>query len=225
VAVVGVAGTTELGKIDPIPELSKICAEQEIYLHVDAAFGGFIIPFLKEIGYDLPDFDFSLDGVCSMTIDPHKMGLAPIPTGGILFRDEKYLDVMSIETPYLTEKKQSTIVGTRTGASAAATWALLKYMGKEGYTALSRNCMEITKTLAQGLKELELELITEPELNIVAFKSEKMSVDELAQKLSDKGWAVSISSYPRAIRIIVMPHIKKEHITQFLIDLKQITAN
>jgi len=225
VAVVGVAGTTELGKIDPIPELSKICAEQEIYLHVDAAFGGFIIPFLKEIGYDLPDFDFSLDGVCSLTIDPHKMGLAPIPTGGILFRDEKYLDVMSIETPYLTEKKQSTIVGTRTGASAAATWALLKYMGKEGYTALSRNCMEITKTLAQGLKELGLELITEPELNIVAFKSEKMSVDELAQKLSDKGWAVSISSYPRAIRIIVMPHIKKEHITQFLIDLKQITAN
>jgi len=225
VAVVGVAGTTELGKIDPIPELSKICAEQEIYLHVDAAFGGFIIPFLKEIGYDLPDFDFSLDGVCSLTIDPHKMGLAPIPTGGILFRDEKYLDVMSIETPYLTEKKQSTIVGTRTGASAAATWALLKYMGKEGYTALSINCMEITKTLAQGLKELGLELITEPELNIVAFKSEKMSVDELAQKLSDKGWAVSISSYPRAIRIIVMPHIKKEHITQFLIDLKQITAN
>ncbi|AXV37328.1 MAG: tyrosine decarboxylase MfnA [Methanobacterium sp. BRmetb2] len=225
VAVVGVAGTTELGKIDPIPELSKICTEQEIYLHVDAAFGGFIIPFLKEIGYDLPDFDFSLDGVCSLTIDPHKMGLAPIPTGGILFRDEKYLDVMSIETPYLTEKKQSTIVGTRTGASAAATWALLKYMGKEGYTALSRNCMEITKTLAQGLKELGLELITEPELNIVAFKSEKMSVDELAQKLSDKGWAVSISSYPRAIRIIVMPHIKKEHITQFLSDLKQITAN
>lgn len=225
VAVVGVAGTTELGKIDPIPDLSKLCQERDIYLHVDAAFGGFIIPFLKEIDYNIPDFDFSLDGVCSITIDPHKMGLAPIPTGCILFREEKYIDVMSIETPYLTEKRQSTIVGTRTGASAAATWALLKYMGKEGYIALAEKCMEITKTLAQGIKELGLELITEPELNIVAFKSENISIDELAQKLNDRDWAVSISSYPRAIRIIVMPHINKEHITKFLADLKQITVN
>ncbi|MDI6644966.1 MAG: tyrosine decarboxylase MfnA [Methanobacteriaceae archaeon] len=225
VAVVGVAGTTELGKIDPIQDLSKLCQERNIYLHVDAAFGGFIIPFLKELDYDLPNFDFSLDGVCSITIDPHKMGLAPIPTGCILFRDEKYLDVMSIETPYLTEKRQSTIVGTRSGASAAATWALLKYMGKEGYMALAKKCMEITKTLVHGIRELGLELITEPELNIVAFKSKKMSIDELAQKLNDREWAVSISSYPRAIRIIVMPHINKEHINKFLADLKQITVN
>ena len=220
VAVVGVAGTTELGKIDPIPDLSKLCQDRDIYLHVDAAFGGFIIPFLKEIDYNLPDFDFSLDGVCSITIDPHK-----IPTGCILFRDEKYIDVMGIETPYLTEKRQSTIVGTRTGASAAATWALLKYMGKEGYMTLAKKCMEITKTLALGIKELGLELITEPELNIVAFKSKNISIDELAQKLNDRDWAVSISSYPRAIRIIVMPHINKEHITKFLADLKQITVN
>src|SRR5690606_28383669 len=51
VAVVGVAGTTELGMIDPIPELSEICLEEGIHLHVDAAFGGFIIPFLREAGY------------------------------------------------------------------------------------------------------------------------------------------------------------------------------
>lgn len=44
---------------------------------------------------------------------------------------------MSIETPYLTEKQQSTIVGTRTGASAAATWAVMKHMGREGYRELA----------------------------------------------------------------------------------------
>ncbi|MGC9516460.1 MAG: tyrosine decarboxylase MfnA [Methanomicrobiales archaeon] len=222
VALVGVAGTTELGKIDPIPQLSQLSYEHGIYMHVDAAFGGFIIPFLKEIGYDLPDFDFSLDGVCSLTIDPHKMGLAPIPTGGILFREEKYLDVMSIETPYLTEKKQSTIVGTRSGASAAATWALLKYMGREGYISLAKNCMEVTQILTEGIREFGLELITEPQLNIVAFRSDVISLEELAQKLNNKGWAVSISSYPRAIRIIVMPHINKEHVNEFLSDLKGI---
>lgn len=223
VAVVGVAGTTELGKIDPIPDLSKLCLDEDVYLHVDAAFGGFIIPFLNETGYNLPKFDFELDGVCSMTIDPHKMGLAPIPTGGILFREKKYLDNISIETPYLTEKKQSTIVGTRTGASAAATWALMKYLGYDGYTNIAKRCMELTELLANGLQESGFNLVTKPQLNIVAFKSDEMSVEEIADKLEERGWAVSVSSYPNAIRIVIMPHIKKEHILDFLEDIKHLT--
>ena len=220
VAVVGVAGTTELGKIDPIEDLSNICLQNDIYLHVDAAFGGYSIPFLNEIGYELPKFDFELRGVCSITIDPHKMGLAPIPTGGILFRDKMYLDAMSIETPYLTEERQSTIVGTRTGASTAATWALMKYLGREGYRNVSKQCMDITKMLYDGVIESGFDPITEPQLNIVAFRSKEISVDEIAERLENLGWAVSKSSYPRAIRVIVMPHIKENHIKTFINDLK-----
>ncbi len=224
VAVVAVAGTTELGKIDPVEDLSYICLENDIYLHVDAAFGGYSIPFLNQIGYGLPKFDFKLRGVCSITIDPHKMGLAPIPTGGILFREKKYLDAMSIETPYLTEDRQSTIVGTRTGASTAATWALMKYLGREGYRKISKECMEITEILYHGIIDSGFDVITEPQLNIVAFRSKQMSVDELAERLENLGWAVSISSYPRAIRIIVMPHIKKKHVAAFIDDLKCIQS-
>jgi tyrosine decarboxylase/aspartate 1-decarboxylase len=220
VAVVGVAGTTELGKIDPIEDLSNICLQNDIYLHVDAAFGGYSIPFLNEIGYELPKFDFELRGVCSITIDPHKMGLAPIPTGGILFRDKMYLDAMSIETPYLTEERQSTIVGTRTGASTAATWALMKYLGREGYRNVSKQCMDVTKMLYDGVIESGFDPITEPQLNIVAFRSKEISVDEIAERLENLGWAVSKSSYPRAIRVIVMPHIKENHIKTFINDLK-----
>ena len=222
VAIVGVAGTTELGKIDPIEDLSKICMEKDIYLHVDAAFGGYSIPFLKEAGYDLPEFDFTLPGVSSITIDPHKMGLAPIPTGGILFRERKYLEAMAIETPYLTEDLQSTIVGTRTGAATAATWALLKHLGKEGYREVATSCMEITYKLAEGVKEAGFELVTEPELNIVPFYSPDIPVKEIARRLEAKGWAVSLASYPQAIRVIVMPHLKEEHIDSFLEDLRTI---
>jgi tyrosine decarboxylase / aspartate 1-decarboxylase len=224
VAVVAVAGTTELGKIDPVEDLSNLCLENNIYLHVDAAFGGYSIPFLNEIGFGLPKFDFELPGVCSITIDPHKMGLAPIPTGGILFREKKYLDAMSIETPYLTEDRQSTIVGTRTGASTAATWALMKYLGREGYRKISKKCMEITQILYQGIINSGFEVVTEPQLNIVAFRSTKIPVDELAERLENLGWAVSISSYPKAIRIIVMPHIKEKHVKAFIDDLKRIES-
>ena len=222
VAIVGVAGTTELGKIDPIKELSMICLDQSIYLHVDAAFGGYSIPFLRNVGYNLPEFDFKLPGVSSITIDPHKMGLAPIPTGGILFRERKYLEVMAIETPYLTEDLQSTVVGTRTGAATAATWALLKHLGREGYQEVSMKCMEITSILAEGVEKAGFELITRPELNIVAFRSSEIPVEEIARRLENKGWAVSMASYPRAIRIIVMPHLKLEHIEAFLADLEII---
>lgn len=222
VAIVAIAGTTELGLIDPIEEISKIALENNIYFHVDAAFGGFSIPFLRQSGYDLPVFDFSLEGVCSITVDPHKMGLAPIPAGGIIFRREEYLDVMAVDSPYLTVKTQSTIVGTRLGASSAATYAIMKYFGKEGYSKLAQNQMENTKFLAENLKKLGYEIICEPELNIVAFNHPDMDANDLAQKLEDLGWKVSVAKCPVAIRIVLMNHIKRNHLEELLKDLEDI---
>ena len=222
VAIVAVAGTTELGLIDPIEEISKIAHENNIYFHVDAAFGGFSIPFLKESGYNLPDFDFSLEGVCSITVDPHKMGMAPIPAGGIIFREEEYLDVMAVDSPYLTVKTQSTIVGTRLGASSAATYAIMKYFGKEGYMQLNQILMENTWFLYENLKKIGYEVVCEPELNIVAFNHPTMKTNVLAEKLENLGWRVSVAKCPVAIRIIVMNHVKKNHIEELLEDLKEI---
>lgn len=222
VAIVAIAGTTELGLIDPIEEISYIAHENNIYFHVDAAFGGFSIPFLKSAGYDLPNFDFSLPGVCSITVDPHKMGLAPIPAGGIIFRCEEYLEVMAVDSPYLTVKTQSTIVGTRLGASSAATYAIMKYFGKEGYSKLADNLMKNTKFFAENLKELGYEIICEPELNIVAFNHPDMPTNDLANKLEDLGWKVSVAKCPVAIRVVLMNHIKRNHLEELLKDLKDI---
>ncbi len=222
VAIVAIAGTTELGLIDPIEEISKIAHENNIYFHVDAAFGGFSIPFLKELGHDLPVFDFSLPGVCSITVDPHKMGLAPIPAGGIIFRKEEYLEVMAVDSPYLTVKTQSTIVGTRLGASSAATYAIMKYFGKEGYRKLASNLMENTQFLNEGLKKLGYDVVCEPELNIIAFNHPNIGADELAEKLEELDWKVSVAKCPKAIRVVLMNHIKKNHLKKLLEDLKEI---
>jgi tyrosine decarboxylase/aspartate 1-decarboxylase len=224
IAIVGVAGTTELGMIDPIDKLSEIAISNDLYLHVDAAFGGFSIPFLNDIGYNLPVFDFSLPGVSSITIDPHKMGLSPIPSGCILYREKEYLDVIAVESPYLTLKEQSTIVGTRLGAPSAATWAIMKYMGRKGYSELANECMINTNFLADALFKENFKVIVKPELNIVAFNHPNIETEDLAKILEEKGWMVSISSYPKAIRIVLMPHIRHTHLVKFLSDLREIKS-
>lgn len=222
-AILSIAGTTELGLVDDIYEISEIAYSNDIYLHVDAALGGFIIPFLNYQNNTQINFDFECKGVSSITLDPHKMGLAPVPSGGILFRYKKYLDKLSIKTPYLTKDKQTTIVGTRTGASTAATWALLNYYGMDGYAKVVNDSLDLTDYFYNKLLDIEqVNLTCKPELNIVSFTVDNFDVDKLQLVLSKKGWMVSVSEYPHAIRIVLMPHVKKMHIDNFLIDLKEI---
>ena len=221
--IVGVAGTTGLGVVDPIAELSEIASSRNVPLHVDAAFGGFVLPFLKELGFNIPDFDFKLPGVTSITVDPHKVGLAPIPAGGILFRDAAMMNAVGKKVSYLAggETEQTTLLGTRPGASCVAVWALFKHLGREGYRTVVDRCMRLTLKLAEGIEETEgVSLAAHPTLNIVGIKPEDLSVELLARELRKRGWAIAL--FPSYIRIVVMPHIKSFHIEAFLEDLKDI---
>ena len=223
VAIVGIAGTTGLGVVDPISRLSEVALDNGLYFHVDAAFGGLVLPFLKELGFDVPVFDFEAPGVCSMTIDPHKMGLAPIPAGGILFRNEKLREVISWNISYLAggEAKHATIVGTRSGASVIAVWSLLKHLGREGYKRIVRRCMRLTWKLADEIPKIKgLDIMTKPTMNVVGLTSRTLDVKQIAQELRLKGWAVAL--FPRHIRIVIMPHVQEAHIDELLEDLKSI---
>ncbi|ALV62090.1 L-tyrosine decarboxylase [Thermococcus sp. 2319x1] len=221
IGIVGIAGTTGLGVVDDIPALSDIAVDYGIPLHVDAAFGGFVIPFAKALGYELPDFDFKLKGVQSVTIDPHKMGMAPIPAGGIVFRRKKYMDAINVLAPYLAGGKvfQATITGTRPGANAIAVWALLKHLGFEGYKRVVKEAMENARWFAEQIKSLRgVYLIREPMLNIVSFGSKKLG--KIEAELKARGWG--ISAHRGYIRIVMMPHVKREHLEEFLKDLREI---
>jgi tyrosine decarboxylase/aspartate 1-decarboxylase len=223
VAIVGVAGTTGLGAVDPINELSEIASEENLYLHVDAAFGGFVLPFLKDLGFSVQEFDFSVPRVCSITIDPHKMGLAPIPAGGILFRDDSLRKMVSWNIPYLSggESEQATLVGTRSGASAVAVWTVMKHLGRKGYRKILKDCMHLTFELTKGIQGIKgLSVVTRPTMNIVGLKSSTLDIRRVAEELRLREWAVSL--FPNHIRIVIMPHIKEQHIRQFLEDLNKI---
>lgn len=129
---------------------------------------------------------------------------------------------MAVDSPYLTVKTQSTIVGTRLGAASAATYAILKYFGKQGYAKMAKEMMDNTRYLKEGLEDIGYELVREPELNLLAFNHPKIEARELAEKLDELGWKVSVAKCPVAIRIVLMNHIKKSHLKELLEDLKEI---
>jgi tyrosine decarboxylase/aspartate 1-decarboxylase len=213
IALVGIAGSTEFGQVDPINKLSDLAMSHDIFLHVDAAFGGFVIPFLdRKI-----DFNFSLNGVTSITIDPHKMGLSTIPAGGLLFREEACLLPLEVDTPYLTIRKQHSLTGTRSGAAVAASYAVMTHLGMEGYKKIVDRCMRMTHRIVEGAKELGVEPLVEPVMNVAAL--EVPELDKVRKKLHEKEWVTSITRNPRGMRLILMPHMTEENIEVFLSDL------
>jgi len=216
IGLVGIAGTTEFGQIDPIKELSDLALSKNIFLHVDAAFGGFVIPFLKE----LYEFDFTLPGVTSIAADPHKMGFATIPSGGILFQDSSYLHRLSVDTPYLTVNSQQTLSGTRSGASAASAYAVFKHLGRTGYERIVQRCMELTHELAARAIESGIEPLIDPVTNVLVL--DVPDADSVRSVLKTRGWDVSITRDPRALRLVIMPHLTRENLNLFADDLADV---
>lgn len=210
--VVAVAGTTEYGRIDPIPAVASIAAEADARCHVDAAYGGFHLPFT-----DHP-WHFGHATIDTMTIDPHKVGQAAIPAGGFLARERATLDALAVETPYLATDVQPTLVGTRSGAGVASTAAVLEALWPDGYREEHERAMAATRWLTDALSERSLSVV-EPVLPIVSVDV-PMAVYEA---LRDRGWRVSLTSAGE-LRIVVMPHVTRPKLDAFLDDLDAVLA-
>ena len=222
-AIVAKAGSTDLGAVDAIVELGELAEKNDVHLHVDAAFGGYVLPFLNELGYPSPRFDFDVPGVRSITIDPHKMGFAGVPAGAILFRDATALSAIQTEIAYLAGGRtvQPTLVGTRSGASVVAVWGMLRLLGRSGYRELVRECMHASMSLAETVRRQRgVELAIEPVMNIVCIRPTDIPVSGLVAGLRARGWAVS--QWPGHIRTVLMPHHSELVLAAFVADLAMV---
>lgn len=205
--VVGVAGTTEYGRVDPISELVEIAHSVDARTHVDAAWGGFLLPFTDH------EWDFSDTKIDSMTIDPHKVGQAAIPAGGFLVRDREMLDALAVETPYLESPSQASLTGTRSGAGVASTVAACEVLWPEGYREQYERAQENGDWLAEELSARGFSVV-EPELPIVTAEIPQA----LFEALRDGGWRISRTG-DGELRIVCMPHSTREILEGFLADL------
>jgi tyrosine decarboxylase/aspartate 1-decarboxylase len=205
----GIAGSTEYGTVDPLTHLSEVAEDRDIFFHVDAAFGGFVLPFLDS---SIP-FDFALPGVSSISADPHKMGFSTIPVGCLLVRDERMLRCLLVDTPYLTVKQAYTLNGTRSGGAVAGALAVLEYLGREGMRAIVRGCMENTQRLIDGMETWGYPAAVRPAVNVAAFSC----------SVVPEGWRVSRTRKGH-MRIVCMPHVHRDVIEAFLRDIGELSC-
>ena len=153
ILIVGSAPQYPHGTIDPIHELGTLAQRRQIPLHVDACFGGFILPWLEKIGIPIPAWDFRVPGVTSISADLHKYGYAAKGASTIIYRDMTYLThQFFITTDWCGGIYASpSMAGTRPGGPIAAAWAALQAMGEDGYCRLAQEAWDATEKLRGGI--------------------------------------------------------------------------
>ena len=157
VLVVGSAPSYPHGVVDPIAEIAKLAQERKILCHVDACVGGMMLPFVRKLGYPVPDWDFRVPGVTSISVDLHKYGYAAKGASVILYRDKalrRHQLFASTDWPggiYASP----TMTGTRPGGAIAAAWAVLNFLGEDGYLRIADTVMRTTVRLRDGINALD----------------------------------------------------------------------
>lgn len=223
IALIGIAGTTALGTIDPLKELNEICLDYQLDLMVDAAFGGLVFPFLP-YAREKFSISFDLEALASITVDIHKMGHVPIPGGGLLWRDDSYPQSIKFTLPYLVgTPKQSTITGTRSGASGIAFLSLWNKIGFKGYQKIVETCIHNTQYFTQELMARGFLIPVEPVINILGVKTAKsfpITVEKMHQYLWDNGWTTSIVN--GFLRFVIMPPTTRNHLERLLLLIDRL---
>jgi tyrosine decarboxylase/aspartate 1-decarboxylase len=138
----------------------------------------------------------------------------------LLLKSSEYLKKIAVSSPYLTSSRQASLSGTRCSAGAVSAYAVMKYLGRDGYQNIVKECMANTNYIVKRTKELGLTIAIKPQLNIVCINMK--DADSVCFKLSKLGWKASVTRKPRCLRIVVMPHVTKEVVDEFIPDLKNV---
>lgn len=224
IMLVGSAPCFPYGLIDPLDALSDIAVRQNLWLHVDACVGGYLNPFIRAISaHEIETYDFSLPGVSSMSLDLHKYGYAAKGASTVLYRHKAMRDaqVFHFEDWPCGHMYTPTFAGTRPGGAIAAAWAVLNYLGREGYEDRARQIDEARQCLISGCEDLGLVVYGEPKLSIVGFGSENDDILAVGEGLYEQGWFSSRLQDPDGIQYMISP----EHHRTMPDYLKTLEAN
>ncbi|MEI7618277.1 MAG: aminotransferase class V-fold PLP-dependent enzyme [Actinomycetota bacterium] len=227
VLVVGSAPQYPQGVIDPIEAIAAIAAERDINCHVDGCMGGVSLTYLKRLGYAIPAWNFEVPGVTSISVDLHKYGYTAKGASVIAYRSKQ---LRSYQT-YVTDNwlggvyGSSGIMGTKGGGSMAAAWAVMNFLGDEGYMRVTLAARRAAEELVSGvLARPQLQLVAAPDSTLVSFRAadpSTLDVYAIADGLWKRGWYVDRQGPPPSLHCTVNA-IHEGKIAAFLADLDAV---
>ena len=193
ILLVGSAPGYAHGVVDPIPEIAALAKEKGLLCHVDACVGGIHLTYMRRLGYDVPDFDMTVPGVMSLSVDLHKYAYAAKGASIVLYKNKELrkfqIWACSRWTGYTVINPA--VTSSKSGGPMAAAWAVLKYMGDDGYMQIVAEVMQATQKLIEGIEFIDgLKVLGQPNMCMFALASthEKINVYRLADKMKAKGW-------------------------------------
>ena len=227
VALVGSAPSFPHGVVDPIEELAAVAADRGIGFHTDACLGGFVLPWARRLGYDVPGFDFSVPGVTSMSADTHKFGYAAKGTSVVLYRGT---ELRSHQYFTATEWPgglyfSPTLAGSRPGGLSAACWAAMVATGDDGYLEATRRILETGAAIRDGVAAIPgLHVLGDP-LWVIAFGSGTLDIYRVLERMTGRGWSLNGLHRPPAVHLCVtLRHTEPGVADRFLADLRASVA-
>lgn len=227
VVMVGSAPSLTLGMVEPIEEMAAIAAERDISFHVDACVGGYFLPFAEKLGHRVRRFDFRVPGVTTISADLHKYGYTAKGASTLLSRDEDVFRYQQFrfgaperaEDWYVTP----TMAGTRPGGAIAAAWAVMTYLGEDGYLRLVDKALRYMARFKAGVNAIEgLEVMGDPVMTVFGYTSRTLDIFAIADGLERRGWLVTRDTWPmKAIRFMQSPG-HEPYVDRYLADLAEV---
>lgn len=209
IMIAGSAHAYPFGCVDDISALGAIASERGLWLHVDGCLGGFVLPFAVDLGYDVPPFDLSVDGVSSISADLHKYGYTPRGASMLLLRDEEMAahQMFRFSAWETGVFNTPTIAGSRPAGAIAGAWAVMNHLGLEGYRRLVGQVLDAKAGMIEALSAIEgIELCGRPEGGVIAWRSTgDLDMYAVRDGLTARGWQTAVTVDPPGFQLLLNP--------------------
>ena len=226
--LLGSAPNYPFGVFDQIGEIAGLAQKHGLWMHVDACVGGFLAPFAKKLDYDIPDFDFAVPGVTSISADLHKYGYAAKGASLMMLRDAELLkhQTFSFNNWERGAYASNTVQGSRSAGAVAAAWAVMNFLGEDGYMKWAAVLMDTVMKLVDGINAIPGLAVLDPhELCIFVYRSNDPALDigAVADAMTSKGWFVGRQAEPAGIHMHLNP-VHAESADEYLAHLREAVS-